>query len=110
MTALDVTSQILIVVGAGVFATAGLGLLRFRDAYARVSAVGTAGGFGVALITLGALGLQPNVPDLIKVVLIVALQLGTSAIGSMAIARATYLAGVPMSGARYNDLDPQQSP
>lgn len=37
---------ILTVVGALVFATAALGLLKFPDAYSRVSAVGTAGAWG----------------------------------------------------------------
>ncbi|WP_430593190.1 cation:proton antiporter [Humidisolicoccus flavus] len=101
----EITGNGLIVIGALVFATAALGVVRFPDAYTRVSAVGTASGLGITFVVVGALLLQPSIPNLVKVVLIILLQLATSAIGSMAIARSTSLTGVPMADPHYNDLD-----
>ncbi|NYD67958.1 cation:proton antiporter [Agromyces atrinae] len=103
--AFDIIGNALIVVGALIFASAALGVLRFPDAYTRISAVGTAGGLGMVFVVIGALALQPNILDAVKVVLIVALQLATSAIGSIAIARSASLTGAPMRRARYDELE-----
>lgn len=51
---LAVTGNVFVVLGALVFATAALGVIRFPDAFTRVSAVGTAGGLGIALVVGGA--------------------------------------------------------
>lgn len=96
--------NISIVLGAVVFATAALGVIRFPDVYTRVSAVGTAAGVGIVLVVVGAFLLQPNVADFVKVVLIVVLQLTTSAIGSMAIARSAYLIRSPLVRGSYDEL------
>lgn len=110
MSALDVVGQVLVVLGALVFVTAALGVVRFPDAYTRISAVGTAGGAGIVLVVVGALLLQPGVSDTVKVVVIVALQLATSSIGTMAVARSAYLAGTPLRRTRYDDLDTEGAP
>lgn len=111
MTFLTAISTVLIITGALVFATAALGILRFPDPYTRISAVGTAGGIGIVLVVTGALLHQPSVPDALKVIVIIMLQLATSAIGSMAIARAAYLARTPLRRQHYNELtDPDGSP
>lgn len=99
-----ILGNILIVVGSFVFASAALGLLRFPDAYTRMSAVGTAGGLGVILIVSGAVLVQPSLPNLVKVVVIVTLQLSTSAIGSMALARSAYLSRAPLRRCRFDEL------
>ncbi|CAN3127527.1 cation:proton antiporter [Mycobacterium sp. smrl_JER01] len=96
--------NITIVLGALVFATAALGLVRFPDAYTRISAVGTAGGIGIVLVVGGALLHQPNFADLVKVLVIVAVQLTTSAVGSMAIARSAYLSHTPVLNLRFDEL------
>ncbi|WP_066906735.1 cation:proton antiporter [Millisia brevis] len=101
---MSVVGNILVVAGALIFATAALGLVRFPDAYTRVSAVGTAGGVGIVLLVSGALVIQPSVPNVAKVVVIVLLQLATSAVGSMAIARSAYLTGVRMTRWSYDEL------
>lgn len=93
---LPILGQVLMIAGALLFATAGLGLLRLRDAYARSSAVATAAGLGVSLIVLGALLFQLTPENALKTALAVLLQLATSAIGSMAIARSAYLVGSPL--------------
>ena len=94
----------LIIIGALVFATAALGLLKFPDAYSRVSAVGTAGGLGIVLVVLGALVLQPGVADAVKVVIIIILQLVTSAVGTMAIARSAVLIHTPFYRLHFDEL------
>ncbi|WP_156382664.1 cation:proton antiporter [Sanguibacter sp. Leaf3] len=110
MNGLDVAGQVLVVLGALVFVTAALGVVRFPDAYTRISAVGTAGGAGIVLVVVGALLLQPGVSATIKVAVIVTLQLATSSIGTMAVARSAYLAGTPLRQTRYDDLDTEGAP
>jgi multicomponent Na+:H+ antiporter subunit G len=101
---MTVAGNILIVLGAVVFGTAALGVLRFPDTYTRISAVGTAGGLGIILVVSGALLLQPSMPNLVKVVVIIVVQLATSAIGSMALARSAYLARAPLRRRRFDEL------
>lgn len=102
---LTVLGSVSVLLGALIFATAALSLTRFPDAYTRITAVGTAGGVGIILTVTGALLLQPSAPSALKVVLIVALQLATSAVGSMAIARSAYLTRTPMLRVAYSDLE-----
>lgn len=100
----DVVGTVVVLIGALVFASASLGIVRFPDVYTRVSAVGTAGGLGIIMVITGALLHQPSVPNLVKVIIIIGLQLGTSAIGTMAIARSSYLSNVRMNPGYYDDL------
>ena len=106
---MSILGQILIVAGGLVFLTAALGVVRFPDVYTRISAVGTAAGLGIVLVVAGALLLQPGLSNTIKVVVIVILQLGTSAIGSMAVARSAYLTRTPMRGVVYDDAKETQA-
>lgn len=103
-TAITIFGDIMIVGGALVFAIAALGLLRFPDVYTRISAVGTAAGIGIVLVVVGALMHQPTVPDVIKVLVIIALQLITSAVGSIAIARSAYLMDAHIDEFLFDDL------
>lgn len=96
MSPLDVVSQVLVVAGALIVLTAALGVVRFPDPYTRISAVGTAGGAGIVLVVVGAFLTDPGLADAVKVLAILVLQLATSAIGSMAIARAARLTSTPM--------------
>lgn len=104
MTALSIAGQVSIVLGALILLSAGLGVLKFPDAYTRTSAVSTAAGFGVVFVVLGALLVDPSVSNTIKVAVIVPLQLLTSAVASTAIARSAYITGVPVTRQHYNDL------
>lgn len=107
----DILGQILILIGAALFAFAGLGLLRLPDVYTRISAVGTAGGLGLALVVIGALAIQPAVADAVKVVAIVVFQLTTSAVATSAIGRAAYLARSPLNRITFDELtDPEEAP
>lgn len=104
LTVSQIIGQVVVVAGALIFATAALGILRFTDPFMRISAVGTAGGIGIILVVVGAVLYQPTVPDVLKLVLIVFLQLGTSAVGTMAIARASYLTGTEMRPGYFDEL------
>lgn len=105
-----IVGNVSIVAGALVFATAALGVLRFPDAYTRVSAVGTAAGIGIVLVVIGAFLLHPTVSDFVKAVAIIILQLTTSAIGSMAIARSAYLTGTPLLRRTFDELADDRDP
>lgn len=102
MSVLTVIAYVLIFAGVIIFAGAGVGVLKFRDAYMRASAVGTAAGLGVALITIGAVLTMPTPGNLVKAAVAVVLQLATSAVGSTIIARAAVNSGHAFS--RDTDL------
>jgi multicomponent Na+:H+ antiporter subunit G len=103
MTGLTLAGDVLVVAGALVFATAALGVLRFPDSYTRISAVGTAGGLGIVLVLAGAFLHRPSAVAAVTVVLAIVVQLATSAVGSMAIARSALLTRTPLSGLRYDE-------
>jgi multicomponent Na+:H+ antiporter subunit G len=96
MTLLEVLGQVLVVLGALVCAVAGLGLRRLRDVYARLAAVAKAAGLGVSLILIGVFCLEPGSINAVKLAVAVMLQLMTSAVGSLVLARAAYVTGSPM--------------
>lgn len=101
---MSVLGQVLIVAGGLVFLTAALGVARFPDVYTRISAVGTAAGLGIVLVVAGALLVQPSVSNAVKVAVIIALQLATSSVGSMAVARSAYLVRTPMRASAFQEL------
>lgn len=104
MSVLEMVGQVIIVVGCLTFATAGLGVLKFPDVYTRASAVSTAAGLGIVMVVVGALLIEPGVANTIKVILLIALQLSTAAIGSIVLARSAYLTGVPMATPAFDEL------
>lgn len=108
MNLLDIAGNVSIVIGALIFATAALGIVKFPDAYTRISAVGTAGGLGIVFVVVGALVLQPSLTDTAKVALIVILQFATSAIGSIAIARSAYLTRTKLHRAVFDELQREE--
>ncbi|NOV96467.1 multicomponent Na+:H+ antiporter subunit G [Isoptericola halotolerans] len=93
---LEIVGQVLIVLGALVFATAGLGVIKLPDVYTRISAISTAAGFGLMQIIVGAVLLLPGPENVVKAAIAVVLQLATSAVGGMALARSGYLVGSPL--------------
>lgn len=90
---MTVFGQVLSVSGALVLLLAAVGLLRFGDVYMRASAVATATGVGITLVLIGALLVAPGVADGVKVLLAVVLQLVTSAVGGILLARSAVLTG-----------------
>lgn len=105
MTALEIIGSVLVLLGSAVFGVAALGLVRFPDVYTRVSAIGTAAGTGIGLLVLGVAFLHLTPMVLVKALLAILLQLITSSIGTIAIARSAYLTGVSMRRWTYDDLD-----
>lgn len=107
---MEIVGQVFVLAGALVFATAGLGVLKLPDAYTRVSAVSTAAGFGLGQILIGVLLITPGLESAVKVAVAVVLQLLTSAIGGMAIARSGYLTGSPLSATTAPDQIAEDTP
>jgi multicomponent Na+:H+ antiporter subunit G len=102
---MSLLGQILAVAGGLIFLSAAVNLVRLPDVYTRVSALTTAAGLGLAFVTVGALLVAPTVPDTIMVLLAVLLQLATSAVAGMYIARSAYLTGTPLADhSRYDEL------
>ncbi|HZK32170.1 MAG TPA: monovalent cation/H(+) antiporter subunit G [Corynebacterium sp.] len=104
----EVIANGLILLGAVHMALCGAGMLFFRDVYARMSVLGTAAGFGVSFIVIGAFLLVPGWWNAVLGLAAVVLLLGTSAIGSTLIARAALLRGNRIVDERYNEaaVDP----
>lgn len=101
----DVVGHALAVLGVLLIGVAALGLVRFPDAYSRLSAVTKAATVGVCLVLIGALVLQPSWSALAKVAVAVALQLATSPVGGFALGRAAYRTGSPLApSSRYDEL------
>jgi multicomponent Na+:H+ antiporter subunit G len=89
----ETLGEILTLVGAAIFVAAAIGLHRLPDPYPRTSAVATAAGLGIAFIVAGAALVDPSLSNTVKAVIAIVLQLATSAIGGMAIARSAVLSG-----------------
>lgn len=99
----SIAGQVLIVLGALLFSTAAVGMIRLPDVYTRASAVSTAAGAGVGLIVAGVWFFVPGVESGVKVVVAVILQLITSAIGTVALARSAYMTGSAMYSPGHHD-------
>jgi multicomponent Na+:H+ antiporter subunit G len=105
MSVVEIVGAALLVLGAAVFAVAGVGVVRLPDLYTRVSAVTTAAGLGVSLIVLGVLLHNFDAAKAVKAVLAIVVNLATAAVGGHALGRAGYLTGVPLaSQTRYDEL------
>ncbi|GAA1754399.1 hypothetical protein GCM10009767_11920 [Kocuria aegyptia] len=103
---MSVVGQAFIVLGSLVFLTATVGLVRLPDLYTRSSAIATAAGIGVSFVLTGAFFFLPGVENAVKLLAAVVLQLVTSAVGSMALARSGYLIGSAVySPTHHNELD-----
>lgn len=114
MDILTLVSDVVILLGALIFATCGIGLLSFRDVYTRLSVIGTAGGIGIVLVVLGVFLRAPSWLNLLLMIAIIVLLLGTSSIGSILLARAALLRRTPMVDPIFDDTkllsdeDPEQ--
>lgn len=90
--------------GLALFVLATVGLLRFPDAYTRLTAVTKSGTLGICLMLLGTVVLDPSVSSLITLGLAVLLQLLTAPVAGFALSRATFRSGVPLPELRYDEL------
>lgn len=92
-----------IILGALIFGVCAVGVLKFRDIYTRLSVIGTAGGSGIILVLFGVWLQDPEWLSGLKMIGAIILLLGTSALGSILIARAALLRRTPMIQPIYDD-------
>ncbi len=105
---MSILANIMLVAGVIIFALAVVGLFKFTDVYQRISAVGTAAALGMSLLVIGAFILVPSWLNLVLILVILALQIGTSSVGTMSIARSAYLTGSKMSPGYFDHLADDQ--
>lgn len=91
-----ILGEVLLIAGAALILIASIGLNRFDDVLERMHALSKATALGLVLVLIGgSIGLDSG-NDITFMVLAVALQLLTSPVASILIARATYRAeGIP---------------
>jgi multicomponent Na+:H+ antiporter subunit G len=94
---IDVIAGAMLIVGGLLAITAGLGLQRFQDVFARMHAATKPATLGLALVLFGAALLVPDVASRTKLLLVVALQFITAPLGSHLVGRAAYRAGTELS-------------
>ena len=92
----DMIVSILIVLGGGFAAIAGLGLLRLPDVLIRMHASTKAGTLGVGLIVLGVSVHFTSSLVITKALLIIAFLLLTAPVGAHLIGRAAYRRNLPL--------------
>jgi len=90
----DIIVSILIILGGGFAAIAGLGLLRLPDVLIRMHASTKAGTLGVGLIVLGVSVYFASSLVITKALLIIAFLFLTAPVGAHLIARAAYRRGI----------------
>lgn len=91
-----IVAEVLVLAGSALTLLSAIGVVRFREVFARMHALSKASALGLVLVLVGAaVGLsQPN--DVTSLLLAAALHLVTSPIGANLISRATYYAeGIP---------------
>ncbi|MFT5048560.1 MAG: multicomponent Na+:H+ antiporter subunit G [Porticoccaceae bacterium] len=92
----DIIVSILIVLGGGFAAIAGLGLLRLPDVLIRMHASTKAGTLGVGLIVLGVSVHFATSLVITKALLIIAFLFLTAPVGAHLVGRAAYRRGLPL--------------
>lgn len=111
MELMEIIANIFIILGTINMTICGLGMLLFRDVFARMSVLGTASGSGVSLIVIGAFLFDPSWWNALSAFVAVILLIGTSAIGSTLIARAALLRGNWIVDQHYNEAEvPDSTP
>jgi multicomponent Na+:H+ antiporter subunit G len=96
VSVLGVLSGVLVVVGALVALSGGVGLLRLPDFYTRVHAAGLTDTAGIGLITLGLLLQAPDWGVGVRLLLILLFLVVTSPTATHALAQAARRDGVPI--------------
>jgi multicomponent Na+:H+ antiporter subunit G len=87
-----VIAELIVLAGAVLILLAGIGVIRFDDALARMHALTKATTLGVLLVLLGAAIALPDPNDITSLVLAAVLQVLTSPVSAHMIGRATYRA------------------
>ncbi|MFT5895043.1 MAG: multicomponent Na+:H+ antiporter subunit G [bacterium] len=92
----DIIVSVLIVLGGGFAAIAGLGLLRLPDVLIRMHASTKAGTLGVGLVVLGVSVHFASSLVITKALLIIAFLFLTAPVGAHLVGRAAYRRGLPL--------------
>ena len=103
MSAPDVVAGALILTGVALSITAGLGLHRFPDVFARMHSATKPATLGLILVLAGAALRMEQRGDVAKLLLVVALQFLTAPVGAHMVGRAAYRAGTELSPATTCD-------
>lgn len=93
MTATEWVSAVLAVLGAGLGAVGGLGLVRLPDVFARMHAATKAPTMGLVLVVVAAALRVGHASDLGLLALVLFLQFLTAPVGAHLVGRAAYDAG-----------------
>ncbi|MGA1145896.1 MAG: cation:proton antiporter [Candidatus Nanopelagicales bacterium] len=98
----------LVIIGAGLVALAGLGILRLPDPLTRASAVSKAAALGLLLIIVAAIIADWSPRSVIVLVLVLIAHLVTVPLSGLALARASYRSGTARSPVTTVDEPSQQ--
>lgn len=93
MSLSEVVAEVLAVIGAGLVALAGLGVIRLPDALTRTSAVSKAAALGVLVIVAAVAVNDPSPGVLAVLALIVVAHVVTVPLGGMTLGGAAYRSG-----------------
>ncbi len=93
----DAIAAVLILLGVGLGVTAGLGLQRFPDVFARMHAATKPATLGLVLVVAGAALRVEDPGDVAKLLLVLVLQFITAPVGAHMVGRAAYRAGTELS-------------
>ena len=99
---------VLVIIGAGLVALAGLGILRLPDPLTRASAVSKAAALGLLLIIVAAIVADWSPRSVIVLVLVLIAHLVTVPLSGLALARASYRSGTARSPVTTVDEPSQQ--
>lgn len=91
MTAVGVIAASLEIIGAGLVALAGFGLLRLPDPLTRATAVSKAATLGVLMLLVGTWLDDPSVRSTVVVALVIVAHVVTVPLSALAVGRAAYL-------------------
>lgn len=98
-----VLSAFFLVSGAAICLIAALGVLRLPDFFLRMHAATKAGVAGAGLVLIGVAFAEPSLGMWVKVAFAITFLLLTTPIAGHLLARAGYVAGVPLWGGTYQD-------
>jgi multicomponent Na+:H+ antiporter subunit G len=90
----DIASTILLVLGALLVLTAGIGVVRLPDVYMRMSATSKASSLGCGLVLLGTAISQADLGITIRVIAAILFLFLTAPVASHLIGRAAYRLGI----------------
>ena len=99
--------EALVLLGALLTLLAAIGVVRFRDVFARMHALSKATTAGVILALVGAAVTMSNANDATSIIFAAVLQVVTNPVSSVMLARAAYHAeGVPVAIQAVDELAP----